>query len=75
MDGMENRGPGRPRVTDGRDKTKCFRMNEETAMELNALTEYYGKKEGKNKLSIGRTIEYLIREKYNDVIFRKSYDD
>lgn len=68
-------GPGRPPVENGRTKTKCFRLGNRTEKELEAVMEYYGKKQGKEKLSIGMTIEMLVREKFEDIKGRQDYDN
>lgn len=71
---VKPRGPGRPAVEDGRNVTKCFRLKEETAIQLDALMRYYGEKEGKKPLSIGRTLEILINKEYVKA-FPKSYSE
>lgn len=68
-------GPGRPPVENGRTKTKCFRLGALTEKHLEAVMEYYGRKLGKDKLSIGMTIEMLVEEKYDDIERRQDYEN
>jgi len=70
----KTRGPGRPAVEDGRNVTKCFRLKEDTAVKLDELMKYFGEKEGKRTLSIGRTLEILISKEYYR-IFQQSLSE
>ncbi len=62
------RGRGRPHVSDARNRSKSFRLSESTDIMLKELMAYYGKKEGKAPLSVGCTIECLIKEKYFEIL-------
>lgn len=66
------RGPGRPRIQNGRNQTKSFRLDEETLQKLKELMTYYGQLEGKRSLSTGKTIERLINEKWIYIAGSKS---
>ncbi|MBP3783868.1 MAG: hypothetical protein J6I68_11535 [Butyrivibrio sp.] len=69
------KGPGRPAVEDGRTVTKCFRLTKETALKLDKLMQYYGKREGKEALSIGKTLEILINDDYIRAVINSSRDE
>ncbi len=66
------RGPGRPAVEDGRTVSKCFRLTKETALKLDDLMRYYGEREGKESLSIGKTLEILINDDYVRAVINSS---